>query len=277
MLSAIVAGLQNRYWSNQFRVDGGLRNAGSHTFGGCRYPTSVIWWQQNVRAPNEIAVKSTDAAANFEERSMATPGTIKVLCADDHPLMRDGISFALHAQSDMELIAEASTGREAIAAYKEHRPDVTLMDLRMPDMNGIDATAAILQEFPNARVVILTTYPGDVSAARALKSGAKGYLLKGTIRNELVNAVRRIHAGYRHISPEVADEIAAHISSDDLSARELEVLRIVSAGNSNKAVGDRLDISEDTVKGHVRNILAKLQANDRTHAVMIAMDRGYFD
>jgi DNA-binding NarL/FixJ family response regulator len=148
---------------------------------------------------------------------MGASNIIKVMCADDHPLMRDGIASALHAQSDMQMIAEASNGREAVKAFRQHRPDVTLMDLRMPEMNGIDATAAILQEFPHARVVILTTYPGDVSASRALKSGALGYLLKKTLRNELVNAVRRIHAGYRHISPEIADEIAAHVSSDNLS------------------------------------------------------------
>ena len=208
---------------------------------------------------------------------MGASSKIKVLCADDHPLMRDGIASALHAQSDMEMIAEASNGREAVQAFRQYRPDVTLMDLRMPEMNGIDATAAILQEFPHARVVILTTYPGDVSASRALKSGALGYLLKRTLRNELVNAVRRIHAGHRHISPEIADEIAAHVRSDDLSIRELEVLQSIATGKSNKVVADCLRISEDTVKGHVRNVLAKLQANDRTHAVMIAMDRGYFE
>jgi DNA-binding NarL/FixJ family response regulator len=208
---------------------------------------------------------------------MGASSKIKVLCADDHPLMRDGIASALRAQSDMEMIAEASNGREAVKAFRQNRPDVTLMDLRMPEMNGIDATAAILQEFPHARVVILTTYPGDVSASRALKSGALGYLLKRTLRNELVNAVRRIHAGHRHISPEIADEIAAHVSSDDLSIREIEVLQSIATGKSNKVVADCLRISEDTVKGHVRNVLAKLQANDRTHAVMIAMDRGYFE
>jgi DNA-binding NarL/FixJ family response regulator len=190
---------------------------------------------------------------------MGTSSKIKVLCADDHPLMRDGIASALHAQSDMEMIAKASNGREALTAFRQHRPDVTLMDLRMPEMNGIDATAAILQEFPHARVVILTTYPGDVSASRALKSGALGYLLKRTLRNELVNAVRRIHAGHRHISPEIADEIAAHVSSDNLSVRELEVLQSIATGKSNKVVADSLRISEDTVNGHLRNVLANLQ------------------
>jgi DNA-binding NarL/FixJ family response regulator len=208
---------------------------------------------------------------------MGALNKIKVLCADDHPLMRDGIASALQAQADMVVIAEASTGHEAVKAFRQYRPDVTLMDLRMPEMSGIDATATILKEFPRARVVILTTYPGDVSASRALKSGAVGYLLKRTLRNELVDAVRRIHAGYRHISPDIADEIAAHVSNDNLSNRELEVLRLVASGKSNKAVADCLRVSIDTIKGHVRNVLAKLRANDRTHAVMIAMERGYFE
>jgi DNA-binding NarL/FixJ family response regulator len=208
---------------------------------------------------------------------MGTASSIKVLCADDHPLMRDGIASAVRAQMDMEIVAEATTGCEAVKAFREYRPDVTLMDLRMPEMNGIDATAAILGEFPQARIVILTTYPGDVSASRALKSGARGYLLKKTLRNELVNAIRRIHAGHRHISSEIAKEIAAHVSDDDLSVRELDVLQSIATGKSNKAVANCLKISEDTVKGHVRNVLAKLQANDRTHAVMIAMGRGYFE
>jgi len=208
---------------------------------------------------------------------MAVSRTISILCVDDHPLMRDGIASAIQAHGDMEMIAEASTGREAVAAYKQFRPDITLMDVRMPDMNGIAATTAILQEFPKARVIILTTYPGDVSASRALKSGACGYLLKRTLRTELVNTIRLVHAGHRHISPEIADEIAAHVSTDDLSSRELQVLQSVASGKSNKAVADFLKISEDTVKGHVRNVLAKLQANDRTHAVMIALGRGYFE
>ena len=202
---------------------------------------------------------------------------IKVICADDHPLMRDGISFALQAQSDMTIVAEASNGLEAVKAYRQHRPDVALIDLRMPDMNGIDATAAILREFPQARIIILTTYAGDVSASRAFKSGARGYLLKGTLRTELVNTIRKVHAGQRHIPAEIAGEIAAHVSKDDLTSRELDVLQAVATGKSNKAVADSLGISEDTVKGHVRNVLAKLQANDRTHAVMIALERGYLE
>jgi len=206
---------------------------------------------------------------------MEATNPIKVLCADDHPLMRDGINFALQAVPDMLIVAEASNGFEALKAYKQYRPDVTLMDLRMPEMNGIDATAAILKEFPHARIIILTTYAGDVSATRAFKSGARGYLLKGTLRTELVSTIRKVHAGHQHIPPEIAGGIAAHVSNDDLTARELEVLQSVASGNSNKAVADSLNISEDTVKGHVRNILAKLRANDRTHAVMIALERGY--
>ncbi len=207
---------------------------------------------------------------------MGASSQIKVLCADDHPLMRDGIALAVQRQSDMIVVAEASNGCEAIKAFRDYRPDVTLMDLRMPEMNGIEATAAILDDFPQAKIIMLTTYAGDVNASRAFKSGARGYLLKGTLRTELVSTIRRVHAGYRHIPPEIAGEIAAHISNDALSARELEVLQSVSTGKSNKAVADCLRISEDTVKGHVRNVLAKLRANDRTHAVMIALERGYF-
>jgi DNA-binding NarL/FixJ family response regulator len=175
------------------------------------------------------------------------------------------------------MIGEASNGFEAVKAFRQYKPDVMLMDLRMPEMNGIAATAAIVEEFPQARIVMLTTYSGDITASRALKSGAKGYLLKGTIRMELVNTIRRIHAGHRHVSPEIAAAIAAHVSLDDLSCREVEVLQSIATGRSNKAVADSLRISEDTVKGHVRNILSKLRANDRTHAVMLATERGYFE
>jgi DNA-binding NarL/FixJ family response regulator len=192
-------------------------------------------------------------------------------------LVRDGIAFALQQQSDMELVAEAKNGLEAIAAFREHRPDVTLMDLQMPQMNGIAATEAIRKEFPYARIVILTTYSGDIQASRALKVGAVGYLLKGMFRTELINTIRSVHAGQRRIPPEIASEIAEHFTADALSAREVEVLRCVAAGCANKIIADQLFISEDTVKGHMKNILAKLQANDRTHAVMIAMKRGFLD
>jgi DNA-binding NarL/FixJ family response regulator len=208
---------------------------------------------------------------------MTASNRIKVLCVDDHPLVRDGIAFALQQQDDMVLVAEATNGLEAIAAFRQHRPDVTLMDLQMPQMNGIDAMAAIRGEFPSARIVMLTTYSGDVQVSRALSLGAVGYLLKGTLRSELIDTIRAVHAGLRRIPVELANDLAEHYSADALSPREIEVLRIVAAGCSNKIVADRLFISEDTVKGHMKSILAKLQANDRTHAVMIAVKRGFLD
>ncbi len=200
---------------------------------------------------------------------------IRILCVDDHPLVRDGIAYALQSQSDMELVAEATNGQEAIDAFRAHRPDVTLMDLQMPGMSGIEATAAIRKDVPQARIVILTTYAGDIQASRALKLGAVGYLLKGTLRTELLETIRNVHAGQRHIPHQIAAEIANHYSADSLSEREIQVLREVALGSSNKIVADKLFISEDTVKGHMKSILAKLQANDRTHAVMIAIKRGF--
>jgi len=208
---------------------------------------------------------------------MTTSNRIRVLSVDDHPLVRDGIAFALQNERDMQLVAEAKNGLEAIAAYREHRPDVTLMDLQMPQMSGIDATAAIRKEFPHARIVILTTYSGDIQASRALRYGAVGYLLKGMLRTELVDTIRCVHAGQRRIPPQIATGIAEHISADDLSPREIEVLRNVASGCSNKNIADNLSISEDTVKGHMKNVLSKLCANDRTHAVMIALKRGFLD
>jgi len=200
---------------------------------------------------------------------------IKVLCVDDHQLIREGIASALREERDMVLVAQAANGRDALAEFRRHRPDVTLMDLQMPDMDGITATKEILQDFPAARIVILTTYPGDVNASRALRVGARGYLLKAMLRSDLINTIRNVHAGQHHIPAEIAQDIAAHVAADDLTTRELEVIRSISMGRSNKAVANALCISEDTVKGHVRNVLSKLQANDRTHAVMIAMKRGY--
>ncbi len=202
---------------------------------------------------------------------------IRVLCVDDHPLIRDGITFAIQQQPDIEVVAEACNGIEAIEAFRVHRPDITLMDLQMPRMNGLEATAAIRREFHRARIIILTTYAGDTLASRALGLGAFGYLLKGMLRTELIDTIRRVHAGQKRISPAIAQEIARHCSADALSTREIEVLDKVAAGCSNKAVGSLLDISEDTVKGHMKNISAKLQANDRTHAVMIAVRRGILD
>ena len=208
---------------------------------------------------------------------MSSSKRIKILCVDDHPLVRDGITYAIQKQNDMELVAEAGNGLEAIAAYREYRPDVTVMDLRMPDMNGIEATRVIREEFPNARIVILTTYSGDVQALRALKVGAVGYVLKGMIRSDLINTIRAVHAGQRCIPDEISTGIAEHFSVDALSIREIEILQHVAAGCSNKVAADLLGISEDTVKGHMKTILAKLQAKDRTHAVMIATKRGFLD
>jgi DNA-binding NarL/FixJ family response regulator len=191
--------------------------------------------------------------------------------------MRDGIAFALQSQKDMELVGQAVDGEEALTLFRELRPDITLMDLQMPGMNGIATIEAIRKEFPKARIVVLTTYSGDVQASRALKAGALGYLLKSMLRTELLGTIRTVHAGGRRIPPEIASELAEHISADALSQREVEVLRSVAAGNSNKIVADELSITEDTVKGHMKSILSKLGANDRTHAVLIAIKRGFLD
>ena len=199
---------------------------------------------------------------------------IRILCVDDHEFIRDGISHLLRKQPDMELIAEANDGREAVEAYRKHRPDVVLMDLRMPHMNGIEAVGAIREFHPQAKVIMLTTYAGDVNAAQSLKAGAAGYLLKSTLRNGLIDAIRAVASGKRHVPAEIASSIAEFISSESLSAREVEVLRSVAEGLSNKAVAADLHITEDTVKGHMRGILSKLGANDRTHAVLIALKRG---
>jgi DNA-binding NarL/FixJ family response regulator len=199
---------------------------------------------------------------------------IRVMAVDDHPLLREGIAAVIQGQDDMELVAEAANGREAIEGYRVHRPDVILMDLQMPEVNGLEAITAIRGEFPTARIVVLTTYSGDVQALRAIKAGAHGYLLKGMIRKELLDTIRAVHAGKRRIPPEIATEIAEHVNQDALTNRELEVLQQVALGNANKEVAARLGVSEETVKAHMRNVLAKLSANDRTHAVMIAVRRG---
>jgi DNA-binding NarL/FixJ family response regulator len=208
---------------------------------------------------------------------MPATAPITVLSVDDHPLVRDGISFAIQSQTDMVVVAEAANGREAVELFRQHKPDVTLMDLNMPIMNGIDATSEIKRIAPAARVLVLTTYSGDMQAARALRAGADGYLLKGALRKELVGAIRDIHSGRRRIQQEVAQDLAEHFDADRLSSREIDVLRCVAAGCANKVAADRLNISEDTVKGHMKSIMGKLQANDRTHAVLIAMKRGFFD
>ena len=202
---------------------------------------------------------------------------IRILTVDDHQLLREGIAAVLEGQPDMVLIAQASSGREAIERFREHRPDVTLMDLRMPDMSGIEAIGVIRAEFPGARVIVLTTYAGDVQAASALKAGAAGYLLKNLVRKELLDTIRAVHAGKRRVPPEIATEIAEHVADDALTEREVEVLRGVAGGKSNKTIASELGISEGTVKTHMKSILPKLDASDRTHAVMIALRRGILD
>lgn len=202
---------------------------------------------------------------------------IRILTVDDHPMLREGVASMIEAQADMVVVGEAVNGREAIESFRTHRPDVTLMDLQMPDMNGIDAIKAIRSEFSDARIVVLTTYKGDVQALRALKAGAAGYLLKSTLRKELLETIRAVHAGRRRIPAEIAMDIAEHAADDALTEREIEVLRRVALGNANKQIAAQLAISEETVKAHMKNILAKLSANDRTHAVTIALNRGIFE
>jgi DNA-binding NarL/FixJ family response regulator len=202
---------------------------------------------------------------------------VTVLIADDHPLLREGIAAVIQGEPDMMVIAEANNGLEAIDCYRQHRPDVTLMDLQMPRMDGVAATNAIRAEFPEARIVILTTYRGDVQALRALKAGAVGYLLKSLIRTELLQAIRSVHLGRRQIPADIAAELAEHAGEDTLSDRELDVLRRVAEGNSNRQVATQLSISEDTVKAHMKSISSKLGANGRTHVVAIAIKRGIID
>jgi DNA-binding NarL/FixJ family response regulator len=210
-------------------------------------------------------------------RGESSARPIRVLTVDDHPLLREGIAAVLEGQPDMVLAGEATNGREAIECYRRLRPDVTLMDLRMPDMNGIEAISAIRAEFPNARIVVLTTYTGDAQALGALKAGASAYLLKNMLRKDLLDTIRTVHAGKRRIPPEIATEIAEHATDDALTEREIEVLRRVAVGNSNKQIAAQLAISEGTVKAHMKSILPKLSARDRTHAVMIAVKRGILD
>jgi DNA-binding NarL/FixJ family response regulator len=202
---------------------------------------------------------------------------IRILTVDDHPLLRDGIAAVFDEQDDMTLVGQASNGREAIECFRRLRPDVTLMDLRMPDMSGIEAISEIRAEFANARIIVLTTYAGDAQAAAALKAGAAGYLLKSMVRKELIETIRAVHAGKRRVPAEIATEIAEHVADDALTEREVQILQCVAAGKSNKLIAAELAISEGTVKTHMKSILPKLDASDRTHAVMIALRRGILD
>ena len=205
------------------------------------------------------------------------PKRIRVLAVDDHAIMREGIGALIRNQSDMELVAEAENGAEAIAQFRATRPDVTLMDLGLPDMNGVEAISRIRGEFSGGRFVVLTTFRGDIQALRALRAGATGYLLKSAVRKDLIETIRAVHSGLKRIPPEIAAEIANYSTDDALTDREVQVLQCVAEGNSNKIIADTLRISEDTVKNHMRNILSKLSANDRTHAVTIASRRGFLD
>lgn len=199
---------------------------------------------------------------------------IRILLADDHPILRQGVRALAADEDDLEFVAEASTGLEAIEEFRKHRPDIVLIDLQMPDINGVDAMIAIRNEFPDARFIVLTTYAGDVQITRALKAGARAYLLKSLLRRELLDTIRAVHAGQKRIPAELAAQLADHFADDSLTSREIDVLRLIAAGNANKIVADKLSITEETVKGHVKSILSKLGANDRTHAVTIGLKRG---
>jgi DNA-binding NarL/FixJ family response regulator len=205
------------------------------------------------------------------------PAPIRILAVDDHPVIRRGIAAIIATQSDMALVAEASNGREAIQQFRAHRPDITLMDLQMPEMSGLDALSAIHGEFPEARVIVLTTYAGDVQILRAVKGGAQAYLLKNTFHEDLVATIRAVHAGKKKLSPEVSFEIAEHSTDDALTPAEISVLKLIATGNANKEIADQLSIAEDTVKWRVKNILSKLGARDRTQAAMIGMKRGIIE
>jgi DNA-binding NarL/FixJ family response regulator len=217
--------------------------------------------------PHSLTLYSMHAAAN----------PISVLIVDDHPLFRQGLASILEGESDIVLAGEASTGREALAAYGRLQPDVTVMDIQMPEMNGIDATALIRRDFPGARIIILTTYEGDVHALRAMKAGAAGYMLKSMVRKELLDTIRSVHGGRHYVTPSVAVAMASHLHGDALTSREIQVLELASAGKTNRLIGTQLGISEATVKVHMKSVLSKMGANDRTHAVVLAVERGIID
>ena len=205
------------------------------------------------------------------------PDPIRILCVDDHAVVRQGIAGLVGLQADMSLVAEAENGREAIQQFRAHRPDVTLMDLQMPEMSGLDAIIAIRGEFADARIVVLTTYAGDVQALRALKAGARAYLLKNALHKELLDTIRAVNAGRKALSPDVSFQLAEHATDDALSPAEIRVLHLIAQGNANKEIARELSVSEETVKGQVRNILSKLGAKDRTHAAMIGFKRGIIE
>jgi DNA-binding NarL/FixJ family response regulator len=202
---------------------------------------------------------------------------IRIMAVDDHPLYRHGIAAVVSVQADLKLVAEAANGREAIQQFRTHRPDVTLMDLQMPEMSGLDAIGAILGEFPDARIIVLTTYAGDVQVLRALKAGACGYLLKEALHREVLETIRAVHAGKKALSPEISFELAEHVSDDQLTPGEVRVLRLIADGKANKEIAARLSLSEETVKWQVRNILSKLGVTDRTQAAMVGLKRGIIE
>ena len=208
---------------------------------------------------------------------MSDPSPIRILVVDDHQLIRVGIATLLVPESDIKLVGEASNGREAIAKYRECRPDVTLMDLQMPEMSGFDAIVAIRDEFPEARIIVLTTYVGDVQAQRAMKTGAQGYVLKNLLHKELLETIRAVYRGRKAMAAEVAADVAQHTGEELLTPKEIDVLRLIAAGNANKEIAAQLSVTEDTVKSRVKNILDKLGANDRTHAVTIGLKRGFIE
>ena len=206
-----------------------------------------------------------------------SPLAIRVLAVDDHPLLREGIAALIGPEADIKLVGEAASGVEAIEKFRALHPDVTLMDLQMENMSGIDAIIAIRGEFPAAHIIVLTTYDGDALAERALKAGAQAYVLKGSVRKDLLETIRAVHAGSKRVQPQIAAELASHVGDERLSAREIEVLSLAASGNSNKLIAFRLSITEETVKGHMKSVMAKLRASDRTHAVTLALRRGIID
>jgi DNA-binding NarL/FixJ family response regulator len=212
-----------------------------------------------------------------DQKLISDPNVIRILVVDDHPLFRDGVVTLVAGQKDMRIVAEAGDGNEAVEEFRRHSPDITLMDLQMPGSSGIDAIIGILEYSPAARIIVLTTYSGDVQALRALKAGARAYLLKGLLHKELLSTIRAVYSGVKTVSPSVATEIASHSEDDSLTERAIEVLRLIAGGNANKEIAAKLAISEETVKGRVKQILSKLHANDRTHAAMIGLRRGIID